>query len=124
MANTFQGGYFGNQPQSFNSGNVGTQYGQQPVPQFVGRFINGLNDILPNEVPMDGRLGIFPSADLSEIFLKSWGPDGTIKTFRYILDMSVDLNASQNVIGGLGYNQLAERIEILEQQVQSNAQKQ
>lgn len=127
MANSFQGGYFGNQPQSFNAGGMTATYGQpiqqQPIPQFVGRFVNNLTDILPNEVPMDGRPGIFPNSDLSEIFLKIWGSDGSIKSFRYILDTTVDLNAAQNSAGGPGYNQLAARIESLEQQIQSNAKK-
>lgn len=62
-----------------------------PLP-FTGRYIQSPTDIRPNEIPMDGRVALFPTTNLDEIYLKSWGVDGTIKTFRYVLDTSSDLN--------------------------------
>lgn len=64
--------------------------GQSPnvnVP-FTGRFVENPKEIMPNEVPMDGRLGIFPSRDLSTITVKAWNANGTIMNVRYILDPS------------------------------------
>lgn len=64
--------------------------GQSPnvnVP-FTGRFVENPKEIMPNEVPMDGRIGIFPSRDLSTITVKAWNANGTIMNVRYILDPS------------------------------------
>lgn len=94
-----------------------------PPAPFVGRYVNALTDILPNEVPMDGRAAIFPTGDLSEIFLKSWSADGSIKTFRYVLDASTDLNASAPPPPDPQYNQLSARIEELEKMVQKASQR-
>lgn len=66
---------------------------QQPDMQFVGRFINQIEEVMPKEVPMDGRPAIFPTQALDEIYLKVWDKYGTIKTFRYVLDLSQNLNA-------------------------------
>lgn len=92
---------------------------QQPSSQpFTGRYVNSQSDILPNEVPMDGRIALFPNTDLNEIFLKCWTPEGRIRTFRYILDTSCDLNAAPAQPAVQSYDQLASRIEELEKQIQ------
>lgn len=85
------GGQIQQQPFMQNS-----MYGrpQSPGPAtFPGRYISDLLEVTPNEVPMDGQIALFPTKDLSEIYLKSWSGDGRILNFRYILDTSVDLNA-------------------------------
>lgn len=48
------------------------------------KIVNRLEDITPNDVPMDGTSGIFPLSDNSAIYVKSWNTDGTIKTIKYI----------------------------------------
>lgn len=62
---------------------------QQQQPTYTksgltGRVVNKLDDILPNEVPMDGTSSLFPLQDESAIYLKSWNADGTIRTIRYL----------------------------------------
>ena len=60
---------------------------QMPVtPQAIGingRVVQGLDNINANEVPMDGSMAFFPEQDLSEIYVKGWNADGTIKTIVY-----------------------------------------
>lgn len=48
------------------------------------KIVNRLEDITPNDVPMDGTSGIFPLSDNSAIYVKSWNTDGTIKTIKYV----------------------------------------
>ena len=48
------------------------------------KIVNRLEDITPNDVPMDGTSGIFPLSDNSAIYVKSRNTDGTIKTIKYI----------------------------------------
>lgn len=70
-------------------GNQGFQNrpAQQVRPSYIpGKMINSLQDIVPQEVPMDGSAAVFPASDLSCIYLKAWGSDGLIKTFKYIQD--------------------------------------
>ena len=63
------------------------QMNQQPMPQQTaginGRVVQAVENINANEVPMDGSMAFFPKQDLSEIYVKGWNADGTIKTIVY-----------------------------------------
>lgn len=63
------------------------QMNQQPIPQRIagisGRMVQSAENINANEVPMDGNVAFFPKQDLSEIYVKGWNADGTIKTIVY-----------------------------------------
>lgn len=63
---------------------------QRSIGLSSGRMIQTEEEIIPNEIPMDGNLGVFVQNDLKQIFLKTWGGDGVIRTNRYVL---VDENA-------------------------------
>lgn len=52
--------------------------------QLAGRIIRNPNEIMASEVPMDGRISLFPMEDYSSIYAKTWGPDGTIRAVRYV----------------------------------------
>lgn len=41
------------------------------------------SNVSPNDVPMDGNAAVFPKNDFSEIYVKSWTPNGTIQTIVY-----------------------------------------
>lgn len=61
---------------------------QQQSPQFFsngmpGRVVNDFAEIMASDVPMDGRVAIFPKSDYSEIHIKTWGRDGKINTVMY-----------------------------------------
>lgn len=60
---------------------------QQAIPQQAiglnGRIVQVVENINANEVPMDGSMAFFPKQDLSEIYVKGWNADGTIKTIVY-----------------------------------------
>lgn len=93
--NPFYGNYYLN-------GSVGTGYistgsiqipANQPNPFFnqpnrfqsiPGRLVNNLDEITPQEVPMDGSVSLFPQADYSAIYAKTWTKDGTIATVKFI----------------------------------------
>ena len=68
-----------------------SQY-QQPIVQnpavnqiigMTGRVVNSFDDIVANDVPMDGRSAVFPKNDFSEIQVRNWGADGKIQTTTY-----------------------------------------
>ena len=63
------------------------QMNQQPMPQQIaginGRIVQTVENINANEVPMDGSMAFFPKQDMSEIYVKGWNADGTIKTIVY-----------------------------------------
>ena len=48
-----------------------------------GRIVQVVENINANEVPMDGSMAFFPKQHLSEIYVKGWNADGTIKTIVY-----------------------------------------
>lgn len=69
---------------------------QQPTQApFAGRFIADISEVVPSEVPMDGRAALFPNKSLEEVYLKMWNRDGELKSFRYILDPNQKLSIQQ-----------------------------
>lgn len=73
-------------PQYVNNPYLQQRYYQQPQtdPQGIsGRVVQTAESINANDVPMDGSKAFFPKQDLSEIYVKGWNADGTIKTIVY-----------------------------------------
>lgn len=63
---------------------VPTQMSGANQPQgLVGKMVNDVSVVSPNDVPMDGNVAIFPKNDMSEIYCKQWKQDGTIQTVIY-----------------------------------------
>lgn len=61
---------------------------QNAQPAFIrGKFVESADILKVTEVPM-GETLVCPKADYSEIYVKSWNPNGTtrIVTFRPVLD--------------------------------------
>ena len=61
----------------------------QPQPQAVrvpilGRVVDSLEEVTPNDVPMDGSISFFPLRDNSCIYAKAWSVDGKINTFQFV----------------------------------------
>lgn len=83
---------------------------QAVVPQISGRVINNISEVMANEVPMDGNQSLFPLADRSCIYAKTWGSDGTIKTLKYILEQEED---SENCKDDL-YDMVSKRLDQFE----------
>lgn len=74
------------QLQQYQQNLAGTQMplpnNQQPQ-GLVGKIVNDVSAVSPNDVPMDGNVAIFPKNDMSEIYCKQWKQDGTIQTVVY-----------------------------------------
>lgn len=104
---------------SQNGGNMPVQ---QPVETpFVGRYINQIEEVMPREVPMDGRAAIFPTQTLEEIYLKVWDRNGSIRTIRYVLDPMQNFAQNQSQELDMG-SKILERLEQLEQRLSVNDQ--
>lgn len=54
---------------------------------FLGKLVDGEEVVKATEVPFGGY-GVFPKADLSELYIKSWNNDGTTKiiTFKPVVE--------------------------------------
>ena len=62
------------------------QIQQHIMPQQVGlygRMVNSVEEVTANDVPMNAPFAIFPKADGSEVYIKSWGANGLIQTVTY-----------------------------------------
>ncbi len=105
-----------------------------------GRIVQVVENINANEVPMDGSMAFFPKQDLSEIYVKGWNADGTIKTIVYkpqIDNKSVQaintpldaeklkIDLSEQVTAGImqRFDDLSAKIEQLESKVALGAQR-
>lgn len=61
-----------------------TMFAQNASTVLPGRMVEKAEDITVGEVPLDGSLGLFPQKDGSCIYAKSWNPDGSIKTMKFV----------------------------------------
>ncbi len=61
-----------------------SQMQYQQMQNIPGKFINTLQDIVVSDVPQDGSLAFFPTADYKKIYAKGWNADGTIHTEEYV----------------------------------------
>ena len=82
---------------------------QQQIPQFPqaqqviginGKIVAAVENITANDVPMDGSVAFFPKQDLSEIYVKGWNADGTIRTIVYKPYTEPTNNTAVNSMGG------------------------
>lgn len=72
--NYMQGGYGNNMYQSAANNING----------LPGRMVETFDSITANEVSMNGQPSIFIKNDLSEVMIKAWANDGTIKSAQYV----------------------------------------
>nr|DAU25858.1 MAG TPA: hypothetical protein [Caudoviricetes sp.] len=61
-----------------------SNYNQPSVKRVPARIINDPKEIMPNEVPMDGSVSLFPTADYSCVYAKAWNANGMIDTVKYV----------------------------------------
>lgn len=75
-----------NNLQAQTPGYAGFNNFQRPVmPTAIpGRLVANADEIMPQEVPMDGSVSLFPQNDYSCIYAKTWTKEGTIATVRFI----------------------------------------
>lgn len=66
---------------------------QQNMMGIAGRCVADFSEITASEIPMDGRSAIFPKSDMSEIVVKNWASDGTIRTtaFKPVLNPQTNI---------------------------------
>lgn len=103
MVNPYQNNFYNPQPtypqQFYNpymqqqryqqQGQMEQQMQQPIIPQQpVQRGLNGMvvmsaDKITADCVPMDGSAAFFPKQDMSEIYVKNWCADGTIRTLVF-----------------------------------------
>lgn len=51
-----------------------------------GRMIYSPDEIMPQEVPMDGSVSLFPMHDWSCVYGKWWTSNGKIQTVKFVLE--------------------------------------
>lgn len=97
---------------------------QQQAQGLICKPVVDASNVSPNDVPMDGNAAVFPKNDFSEIYVKSWTPNGTIQTIVYKPIQpenqsentnipQMDFNALNDGIMALG-NNIIDRIDKLE----------
>ena len=99
----------------------------QQIVGINGRIVQAAENINANELPMDGSTAFFPKQAMSEIYVKGWNADGTIRTltFKPVLNDKTDIlsgdteklefdlseKATEGIMAKL--NELSEKIEQL-----------
>ena len=103
---------------------------QQPFQRVInGMMVASADNITADCVPMDGSAAFFPKHDLSEIYVKNWCADGTIRTLTFKpisepqtgnlpnSDLESNLRLSDAITGLFEskFNEPSEKIDRLEQ---------
>lgn len=93
MNNPYQGSYqpmqnpyiaqMGQYQQNFQPQVQQMQQPQQQTQGLICKSVVDASNVSPNDVPMDGNPAVFPKNDFTEIYVKSWTPNGTIQTIVY-----------------------------------------
>lgn len=82
----------------------------------VGKIVNDVSMVSPNDVPMDGNVAIFPKNDMSEIYCKQWKQDGTIQTVVYKPILEQNPQEGTN-IPQMNFNVLNEDVRALREEI-------
>lgn len=93
----------------------------QQMPQqnpIVGRVVNSLNDVFPNDVPGDGTIALFPQSDYSVIYAKQWNTDGSISTIKFVPEVQTDPADVQSV-SGITMDDINEKLDNIENMVKN-----
>lgn len=103
-------------PQQVPQNNFPAQSTQQTQDAHIGgRVVNSHDEIVPNEVPMNGAVSYFPLSDYSCIYAKKWDSNGNIQTAKYVLDMPAMSGESPEALPGNDIlNQVLERLNSIE----------
>lgn len=90
---------------------------QQSQPQgLIGKMVNDVSMVSPNDVPMDGNVAVFPKNDMSEIYCKQWKQDGTIQTVVYKPILEQNSQEGTN-IPQMDFNALNEDVRALREEI-------
>ena len=79
--NAYPGNQFSSQ-QAMNNFNSNLTTPQNCSMNLLGKIVDGEDIVKATEVPL-GSFGVFPKADLSEIYVKTWNSDGTAQIKKY-----------------------------------------
>lgn len=97
------------------------QFMQQPIQQnqpqgIVGKIVNDVSNVSPNDVPMDGSVAVFPKNDMTEIYCKQWTANGTIQTIVY-RPIQPENNAEATNTPQMDFNALSEDVRALREDI-------
>lgn len=93
-----------------------TNLNQQSVLQ--GKIVDGEEIVRATEVPFGGY-GVFPKADLSEIYIKTWNNDGTTKVVTY----TPILTQTTDSVKSVSMNDILTKMEEIEKKIDSITEK-
>lgn len=87
----------------------------QPKPIMNGRIVQNINEVVPDDVKMDGSCSFFPVQDGSAIFAMRWSQDGSrIEQVRYVPEQASSLPESKSF-----EQQIMERLDSLEEMIRN-----
>lgn len=122
-------GYMNGYPYNYNYTNQYVQTPQpqqfmsQPLPlqsqqsQLNGKIVDSIDMVRVMEVPTNGY-GVFPKADLSEVYVKAWNGNGTTNIVTFKPDNSQDTSSSSDKdVQENSINIILERINQLESKI-------
>ena len=114
--------YYTPNPYGGNGYNIQVPFQQQPQAQqqmfqqssmLNGKIVDSIDIVKVTEVPVGGY-GVFPRADMGEIYIKTWGQDGTTQIVTYKPVPAPQPQPAPDI-----NSQLLERLDTLENKIDS-----
>lgn len=84
-----------------------------------GRQISSIEEIMPNDVPMDGSVSFFPVRDGSCVYAKYWNRQGTIDTIKFVPEMNVVANIEETSGEENPFQEILRRLDKIEKSLVS-----
>ena len=126
MNNPYQGSYqpmqnpymaqMGQYQQNFQPQVQQVQQSQQQPQGLICKTVGDASNVSPNDVPMDGNAAVFPKNDFTEIYVKSWTPNGTIQTIVY-KPVQPENQSDDTNIPQMDFNALNEDVKALREDI-------
>lgn len=93
---------------------------QQPQPQtqkpnILSAFVNDINDVKPNMIPMDGTPFLILPQSKDSVYLKYWDENGMIQTQKFVKESLQTIKANDEVTEV--YQKLEKRVAALEKKL-------
>ena len=114
------GASYAPQTGGYMAGNQATNPYQNQQPNrfqsIPGRLVNNLDEITPQEVPMDGSVSLFPQQDYSAIYAKTWTKDGTIATVKFIPEQPQNAESQKSPLE-MRLDSIDQRLEALDKKL-------
>lgn len=99
---------------------------QNMVSNLPGKVVGSHEEIMANDVPMNGNIAYFPTRDMNTIYAKSWNANGQIVTATYVRSQNEHkqtLNSDVDNVSNKETESILDRFDVLQRDIEERFSK-